>query len=914
MNQLAHEGALSRQRWRARLRVRILTLLGVISLAAIVAQFTLIDRSLVSGFEELEAQQLGANDRAVRLNLDQFIAPLERSAARIAGNAQVTASGLAGVLRNEPLVDLAWLRANDRVGGQGVLTVPGVEDQTRQVATLPLATAARFNEAVPSGRSGSFWLAVPGGLLAVAHHPRPDGSHLALGRRFNQAEITALERLSNTVIEVVPASAQGLADTWNSTWAAELTGNARLRVIDGAVSTRHQICQSLGSASGLGAQPGLLCVGLRDSIYRRSQLASSEIRLVSLMALALLVGATWFFIDRLLLRRLERVTGVLAESGAQNTRMLERTLDHEQEQGDEIGLMSGGMLSLLSRLRRSQADLEQQEQNFRVLAESAGVAILVHVDGRIVYANPFAAELAGQPLDALIDSDLHALLAEDDREMVDAADAMNTSVEVTGIRADESTYWARMYQCSIRYHSEPARLVTLADTTELVQATKLLGYQATHDELTGLANRRKLIEQLEKALYESQTGRGRHAFLYLDLDQFKPVNDTCGHYAGDRFLSRLALTLHERLGPNELIARVGGDELGIITRDADEVSVRMIAAQMHDAVSSFRFVWNDQVFTVGVSIGAVLLEDVVGDVDQAMSIADTACYVAKEQGFNRLHFHTPGDADHAQRMNQQRWMRELKEAIAHDRFVLMKQGIHEIQGGHAHCNKSELLLKMQGENGQFVAPVDFIAAAERYRLMPMIDRWVLGRVTRHLEAQQGGDRQEHLFMNLSGQSLGDLEFRDELLDWARGHRALLPHLTIEVTETAVIANMDEACKLMERIRALGGSFALDDFGSGLCSFSYLQRMEVEYLKLDGQFVRTMDTSDKDRALVETLIQLSRQLGLRAIAEHVETAEVLKILQDQGVSFAQGYYLDRPVPIDGDVDRSVLEDALRDAVA
>ena len=882
------------QRWRSRLRVRLITLLGLISLGAVVAQFTLIDRSLVYGFESLEAQQLGANYRAVRLNLDRYLEPLEDAARMLAADKEFGAVELTQAVVESPVTDLAlWLPADDSLP-VGRLLVPG---ESRAI-DIPANLRSVLIEQLETNQSGSGWIAVPGGLLAVAIERRAVGGQLVLGRAFSQTEIRALEQLSNTQIEVLPMSSVQWADKLASVWSAELTGSARLRVQDGAASVRHQICRALGIGATTGAATSALCVGLRDSIYRRSQLASAEIRLVSLAALALLVGAAWFFIDRLLLRRLERVSSDLERSSAEDQRALVTTLEDEHGAGDEIGVLSGSMLDLLRRLSRSQSDLEQQQRNFRVLSESAGVANLVHIDGLICYANPFAESLSGYAAEELQGMPIRDLFSAADHDKLEAETMLGRSVEVTGVSKTEDTYWARMYQCDIIYQNEPARLVTLADTTELVQATKLLTYQATHDELTGLANRRKLLEQLELALRESQAGEARHAFLYLDLDQFKPVNDTCGHHAGDRFLQRLSLLLHERLGPNEMLARIGGDELGIVSRHADELSVRMTAAQMHDAVSGFRFVWDDQPFSVGVSIGAVLLDEVVGDVDRAMSIADTACYVAKEQGFNRLHFHRPGDAEYAQRMSQQRWMQDLKSAIANNRFSLTKQGIHAVCTPHEGVQRFELLLRMIGDSGTFIAPTDFIAAAERYRMMPMIDTWVLDQVAEYLHdlQQPDGDIPEHLFVNVSGQSLGDLEFRDHWMDWAKRNQAILSHLTFEVTETAVIANMQEASRMMEAIRGLGGSFALDDFGTGLCSFSYLQHMEVEVIKLDGEFVRTISGNSKDRALVHTLTKLIHTLGRQCIAEHVEDGEVLELLREMGVDFAQGYHFDRPVPL------------------
>ena len=882
-----------RQQWRSRLRVRLILLLSLISLGAIVAQFALIDRSLVNGFEVLEAQQLGANYRAVRLNLDRFLEPLESATRTLAESESLTEQALSNAVVGSPVTDVAlWLPPRNGVS-------LGVQRVASEQRTVKLTANLRNTliDHVDALDAGAGWVPVPGGLLAVALEPAAAGGHLLLGRAFNQTEIRALEQLSNTRIEILPMASARWATAPSSAWLGELTGSARLRVQDGAASVRHQICRGLGVGTGSSNAASALCVGLRDSIYRRSQLASSEIRLVSLAALALLVGASWFFIDRLLLRRLERVSRDLERSSASDQRALISTLEYEQDDGDEIGVMSGSMLDLLWRLRRSQGDLEQQQRNFRVLSESAGVAILVHVDGLIRYANPFAESLTGHPVDSLHGMQVGSLLAESDRDKIDAEASLGKAIEVTGINQSENTYWARMYQRDIIYENEPARLVTLADTTELVQASKLLGYQATHDELTGLANRRKLLEQLESALRESQSGEGKHAFLYLDLDQFKPINDTCGHHAGDRFLQRLAMVMHERLGPNEMLARIGGDELGIVSLNADELSVRMTAAQMHDAVSGFKFVWDDQPFSVGVSIGAVLLDEVIGDVDRAMSIADTACYVAKEQGSNRLHFHRPGDAEYAQRMNQQRWMQALKSAIEGDRFSLTKQGIYSLCASQRNAPIFELLLRMTDDEGQFISPADFIAAAERYRMMPMIDHWVLSQVADYLQqALEAGGEREHLFVNVSGQSLGDHEFRSELLNWAKTNRAILDHLTLEVTESAVIANMQEASRLMEAIRKLGGSFALDDFGSGLCSFSYLQNMEVEFIKLDGEFVRTIVGNLKDRALVETLTQLIHKLDRRCIAEHVEDAEILELLRGMDVDYVQGYHLDRPVPL------------------
>jgi diguanylate cyclase (GGDEF)-like protein len=426
-----------------------------------------------------------------------------------------------------------------------------------------------------------------------------------------------------------------------------------------------------------------------------------------------------------------------------------------------------------------------------------------------------------------------------------------------------------------------------------------ISYQASHDALTGLINRREFERRLEMALQEAQFKRTTHSMLYLDLDQFKIVNDTCGHNAGDALLQQLAIILQGKLRQNDILARLGGDEFGVLLEHCPGDPALRIAEVLRQAVSEFRFIWLDKSFSVGVSIGLATFGGEGLSVGDVFSIVDGACYVSKDLGRNRIHVYSADDAELAERKGQMNWVGRISRALEEDRIVLYRQKITCLKGPTGSGRHYEVLLRMRDEAGRLVSPMAFIPAAERYNLMPTIDFWVIrtafAHYARHCLSLESGCS---LAINLSGPTLSD----EKLLPYIREQleRFNVPPTAIcfEITETTAIAKLAIASKLIGELRRLGCQFALDDFGSGMSSFGYLKNLPIDFIKIDGAFVRNLDSDPIDRAMVDAINTIGHVMGIKTIAEFVETEAVAEELRRMGVDYAQGYWFGRPEPLDG----------------
>ncbi|MCP5155861.1 MAG: EAL domain-containing protein [Ectothiorhodospiraceae bacterium] len=440
-------------------------------------------------------------------------------------------------------------------------------------------------------------------------------------------------------------------------------------------------------------------------------------------------------------------------------------------------------------------------------------------------------------------------------------------------------------------------VATYTDITETHRLSEQLSQQARSDALTGLPNRREFEARLEDALALSQSEGVVHAMCYLDLDQFKVINDTCGHLAGDELLRNLASVLREVVRKNDTLARLGGDEFGVLLENCSLGQAQVVAAALRRCVEEFRFHWEGKVFRVGASIGLVPVTATSSSVSEVLSAADGACYTAKDGGRNRVHLFREDDAAIADRQREMRWVVKLQHALDEHRLRLDCQPIVGVgptasdEGEHY-----ELLLRMEDESGRQVSPGLFLPAAERYNLIGRLDRWVIETALARLADSPSMLARLHLCsINLSGHSLAD----DDILDFIRlqfDHTGIPPQrICFEITETAAITNLARATHFMVTLRALGCCFALDDFGSGLSSFAYLKTLPVDYLKIDGMFVREVVDDPIDRAMVKSINEMGHVMGKRTIAEFVENDAILAVLRELGVDYAQGYGVGRPRP-------------------
>jgi diguanylate cyclase (GGDEF)-like protein len=437
------------------------------------------------------------------------------------------------------------------------------------------------------------------------------------------------------------------------------------------------------------------------------------------------------------------------------------------------------------------------------------------------------------------------------------------------------------------------------------RAEQELRFHACHDPLTGLLNRREFERAMEQAVRTAQRDRSQHVLCYLDLDQFKIVNDTCGHIAGDELLRQLSASLGRHVRGSDTLARLGGDEFGLLLVNCPLDEGLKIVAAMQELIRDFRFHWRDAAFQVGCSIGVTMIGSETAEPAEAMSAADVACYVAKEQGRNRCHVYEADDRELAQRRREMQWISIIGTALEKNSLVLYQQPIYRIARDAGPVLAGyEILLRMLDDSGALIPPNVFIPAAERFKLMASVDRWVVRRLFSAIAGGQIGPEMLHddllMFINISAATINDATFFDYVQQQMAEFSIPPRRVCLEITESAAIANLAASTPLFARLRQLGCRFALDDFGSGLSSFGYLRHLPVDFVKIDGGFVRNIAHNVVDMAMVEAINKISHVMGLQTIAEFVESEEVLHALRQLGVEYAQGYLLGRPqVLVDAD---------------
>jgi diguanylate cyclase (GGDEF)-like protein len=432
------------------------------------------------------------------------------------------------------------------------------------------------------------------------------------------------------------------------------------------------------------------------------------------------------------------------------------------------------------------------------------------------------------------------------------------------------------------------------DVTNERQITQLMHHQAKHDALTGLVNRREFMRRLENALVHSKRDGTPCILCYLDLDQFKIVNDTVGHTAGDELLKELSGLLYGRLRTRDTLARLGGDEFALLLENCHLDDGIRVAETLLAVLAGFRFNWESREFQIGASIGIVPITAETDTALQVLSQADLACYTAKDLGRNRIHVYHDGDVELGRLESQMALVSNLQTALKQDRFQLYQQPICALADGR--IEHYELLVRLQEVPDKILLPRSFIPAAERYGMMKEIDRWVIQHAL-SVYAERYGESSDIAFsINLSGNSLND----DSLLPWIHAqlrHYQVPPaRICFEVTETAAIRNLNQAKQLIEELKASGCRFALDDFGSGLSSFAYIKYLPVDYLKIDGSFVADLEQDPTANAMISAINEMGHVLGMKTVAEHVENADTLEKMREIGVDYVQGYELGEPVPL------------------
>jgi diguanylate cyclase (GGDEF)-like protein/PAS domain S-box-containing protein len=440
-------------------------------------------------------------------------------------------------------------------------------------------------------------------------------------------------------------------------------------------------------------------------------------------------------------------------------------------------------------------------------------------------------------------------------------------------------------------------VLVFRDATEQRRLSGEVSYRAKHDALTGLVNRSEFELRLQRTLARAQAEHSVHALLYIDLDQFKLVNEACGHAAGDQLLQQVGKLLSEAARSRDTLARLGGDEFAIILEHCSVAQARRVAQQVCERLDDFRFVHDGQRFRIGSSIGLVPVDARWQSSTAVMQAADSACYAAKEGGRNRVHVWFDTDAAIRARQDEMQWATRLERALDDDRFELFAQRIEPLAGADAGLH-AELLIRLPDGAGGYLSPAVFVPAAERFQLAPRLDRWVLERALRLLARPEQATRLALLAVNLSGKSVGDRDFHRQVLAALDGAgAAACRRLCLEITETAAVTNLDAAAAFIGELRARGVRVALDDFGAGASSFGYLKSMKVDLLKIDGQFIRNLVDDPLDTAAVRAFVEVAGLLGLQTVAECVETPAILERARAMGIDHVQGYLLHRPEPVE-----------------
>jgi diguanylate cyclase (GGDEF)-like protein/PAS domain S-box-containing protein len=561
--------------------------------------------------------------------------------------------------------------------------------------------------------------------------------------------------------------------------------------------------------------------------------------------------------------------------------------------------------------KRIERELFQEKELAQVTLKSIGDAVITtDASGKIEYCNSIAENLIawkGDEVKGLFISEVFSVFHEETRQpiqnpverVLQEGSIVNAVDRTILVSRDGSEYAIDESAAPIRDRNGHLIGVVLIfrDVTESRLLSNQLSWQASHDSLTGLVNRRKFEQELIEAIATAQYEGQQHALCYLDLDQFKVVNDTCGHVAGDELLRQVTYLLQQRVRSSDVLARLGGDEFGLLLYNCSLAKAQQIAETIRELIQDFRFTWDGKTFAIGVSIGLAIVDADSEDLNNLLGAVDAACYAAKGNGRNCVHLYRLDDRELVKQRSERRWIAKINQALEDNRFCLYCQKIIPLdrQSREIHY---EILLRMIDEKGNLVSPMAFIPAAERYDLMPAIDRWVIGTFLSGYESyySTAEAKSEGVYtINLSGASVNNPQFCSFLVEQIASSPIPSQKICFEITETTAIANLKRAANLIESLKQLGCRFALDDFGSGMSSLAYLKNLPVDYLKIDGSFVKNIVSDPIDRVMVESLNQISHVMGIQTIAEFVEDRATLIELQEIGVDYAQGYGIGKPRP-------------------
>lgn len=581
----------------------------------------------------------------------------------------------------------------------------------------------------------------------------------------------------------------------------------------------------------------------------------------------------------------------------------------------EVVLFSLALADRINRDKREKLVAKQEAiknlEKFKSLYENAIEGIFqCTLDGKFLSANPAMAHFMGY---ATTEDFMYAASQNIDQEFLNPVHyhefrrsvllkGQVLNFEAQGQRRDTTPFWCSLSAKLVKTRNLEYIEGFVVDITARKKSEEQLHFLARHDPLTGLVNRREFEIRLQRALFSAHRDHVEHALMYMDLDQFKLVNDTCGHIAGDELLRQVTWQLQQQMRGGDTLARLGGDEFGVLLERCSGYHTLQVANKLKSVIQDFRFVWEDKFFTLGVSIGLVPVTETSQSVSEVLSLADAACYAAKESGRNRVHEYRPGDQNLVMAQNEMQWASRINEALEHGLFMLYKQAIVPVDAAKLKSPDAapvhfEILVRMRGSNNEVLPPGSFLPAAERYNLMPAVDRWVIRNLFAWLAAHPEKQGDDHMYaINLSGLSLGDDDFEGFVFGQFEQHHIRPQLICFEITETVAVTNLTKTIGFIDKFKAIGCRFSLDDFGSGFSSYGYLKNLPVDYLKIDGLFVVDIVQDEIDFAMVESINRIGHVMGKQTIAEFVENEQIRERLKALGVDYAQGYGIAMPEPL------------------
>jgi len=660
-------------------------------------------------------------------------------------------------------------------------------------------------------------------------------------------------------------------------------------------------------------KPIVLDSEILGTLYIRANLEAVFLKKLQSIVLLLVVLLVATIVTYLLTAPLLRVITTPLNRLLKTVNDIAHERDYSQralkQDDDEVGKLVDAFNEMIATVERQNTELTVAKNHYLALYDDNPTMVFhLTADYVIVSVNKFGAKQLDLTNEKLHDRSIFDFIHPDDvqaeKALFDSCMAFPQKVhkqELRKICRDGRVIWVRETVRIINGENQQDNfLLVCEDVTETRLLSEKIEYQARHDALTGLANRREFDRIIQRAVQETSNGELEHALCYLDLDQFKVVNDTCGHMAGDELLRQLGDVLRGHIRKGDMLARLGGDEFGVLMSHCSLEEAFHACEKLRNMVRDFQFAWEDRSFSIGVSIGISSINGGTGNAVDSLKEADAACYAAKEKGRNRVHVFRFDDEELALRQGEMQWVEKIQQGLDEDRFILYGQLIVPIFEGSENQKglHFETLVRYLDEQGNIIPPGAFLPAAERYNLATALDKWVIAHLFEWLASHPDYlDKLDVCSVNLSGLSLADETMLNFITKTFERYSIPTAKICFEITETAAIGNLNHAANFIQHLRGMGCSFSLDDFGSGLSSFAYLKNLPVDYLKIDGLFVKDILDDKVDLAMVRSINEVGHVMGKKTIAEFVENKQVFDLLNELGVDFAQGYGIAKPIPLD-----------------